>query len=629
MALATKIFENINSITVNYLIFAMLSVRKDIVVKNENFANFPHIFLLGVNMIFFGSASFLGGLQAGFETFIFSVVFMFSGFICLTLCMAEMIGLFPFSGGAYGFVRVTLGSYFGHLVGCLESFGNILMVAVTIFSFATSITNATQWHANFEPCYWLLFFITVLIILNEGNYFWNFNTVLGLVIILLSLMYLVSFIHSDFKSYALEKPKYDNNRSKSCQEIELFFRYFPNIAWYFTSIETITLTSRDAIDPKTTVPNAMITIIIYMFVWEILAIFAAVSQFPGSNGLNSAYYILSPGFTATYDIPERFANIYMIIANYASAFGLTFAFGRQICAMSESRLLPNILSKMTKSNSPYIAIIFGSSVSLVILLLLKYFPTNSIRASGMKRRKSRDKVWKYFHFWDTTSNTSNSGIGTKYQPSKKMKIDVEDPEIDEPQILNSQSYGGLVNGNNKLTNSGKITEESSKSALTNDGELSMYNNFENMIPLNSSDTQLTEFNDLEFIVNHLRRPTIDFSHSFKWVNTILNLSQSDKFTITGSYHNKNHSNSSEELLNVDKVNNMNDESIQSNSLVSLSIHPNQTIRLNLFPFRPTRNSIKVVPVLEEQMMDDQNQFIIGNDDVTQNGQESRYFVEDV
>jgi amino acid transporter len=62
-----------------------------------------------------------------------------------------MISILPFSGGTYGFARVTVGPYFGFLVGCFESFGNILysvigMIELGIILFILLVLKPNIFH---------------------------------------------------------------------------------------------------------------------------------------------------------------------------------------------------------------------------------------------------------------------------------------------------------------------------------------------------------------------------------------------------------------------------------------------------------------------------------------------------
>lgn len=81
------------------------------------------------------------------------------GYICLSLWFAESTSILPFSGGAFGFVGVTLGSYMGYIVAVCESFEYILYVSAFNFSLLGLIVIALfNMSDRYSPLLWLLFY---------------------------------------------------------------------------------------------------------------------------------------------------------------------------------------------------------------------------------------------------------------------------------------------------------------------------------------------------------------------------------------------------------------------------------------------------------------------------------------
>ena len=79
-------------------------------------------------LLFLGFAMMMGnrtaawnsGLTYGYPSYVLNLLFAGAGYLCFCLCAGEMSSALPFSGGAYGFVRASLGPYFGFLVACCE-----------------------------------------------------------------------------------------------------------------------------------------------------------------------------------------------------------------------------------------------------------------------------------------------------------------------------------------------------------------------------------------------------------------------------------------------------------------------------------------------------------------------------
>ena len=82
---------------------------------------------------------------------------------------------------------------------------------------------------------------------------------------------------------------------------------------------------------------------------------------------NSLIYNLDPS--------GKMALAFAIPATYATAFGFIFAYGKLICSLSLSKLLPIELSHMTQRNSqPYAAMIAGSCIGYGLCMLAYYDP---------------------------------------------------------------------------------------------------------------------------------------------------------------------------------------------------------------------------------------------------------------
>lgn len=76
--------------------------------KQQRSATFWDIFSLGIVLTIGGiHITWNRVLGSGLAEIISAFVFISVGFACLILCSSEMTGLLPFSGGSYGFARVS------------------------------------------------------------------------------------------------------------------------------------------------------------------------------------------------------------------------------------------------------------------------------------------------------------------------------------------------------------------------------------------------------------------------------------------------------------------------------------------------------------------------------------------
>eukprot|EP01038_Epipyxis_sp_PR26KG_P012912 gene12912-17303_t len=225
----------------------IMSETKTIVRANGE-AKIYHVYSLGIIVAAAGGLSYWSGLIAGVWTFLFSFLFISSGYICLSLCLAEMTSMFPFSGGAYGFARVTQGTYLGYMIGCVESFEFIINTAVSIIIVAQLITVVSELSIEYEPIYWIFILISVpgLQILG-GKTFWNVVTIFCGLTILSLILYLASYANYDFQNYA-EKASYTETAKTATFESNLyqFILYFPFAAWFYVGFDCLPLACCEA-----------------------------------------------------------------------------------------------------------------------------------------------------------------------------------------------------------------------------------------------------------------------------------------------------------------------------------------------------------------------------------------------
>lgn len=197
--------------------------------------------MLGVGIAIGGFFSFWNeGLHLGYCFFFFCVLLMGLGFICSTCCLAEMTSTLSFTGGMYGFARLTLGPYLGFVVGCCEILQNILRASCFMFCFAMHFCVALNISLDYEPIFWLLFLaVTILSNIAGGPWFWKFSSTVGVLAVLVILFFLVATAPStDFKNEAMKK-------GEETPSVDTFLRFFPYSTWFFVGMEMIPVMSSD------------------------------------------------------------------------------------------------------------------------------------------------------------------------------------------------------------------------------------------------------------------------------------------------------------------------------------------------------------------------------------------------
>ncbi|RYY68014.1 APC family permease, partial [archaeon] len=77
------------------------------------------------------------GMGMGAYEYLLCTLLLFIIYMCMALCMAEMYSVLSFSGGLYGFVRVTQGPFTGCMVGYTQLLQNTLYMVICIYTMGT------------------------------------------------------------------------------------------------------------------------------------------------------------------------------------------------------------------------------------------------------------------------------------------------------------------------------------------------------------------------------------------------------------------------------------------------------------------------------------------------------------
>lgn len=120
------------------------------------------------------------------------------------------------------------------------------------------------------------------------------------------------------------------------------------------------------------VPRAIVAAMVTLIILAFLIMVTSAANAPGIIDLAAVAFPLNAGYSTAFKISDRMATILSIPGVFISTYSLMYAYGRQICAMSRSKLLPTFLSWTTRDNVPYMALICGCLLGYCILLGLYY-----------------------------------------------------------------------------------------------------------------------------------------------------------------------------------------------------------------------------------------------------------------
>lgn len=129
------------------------------------------------------------------------------------------------------------------MIGAMESFADIMYVAIAIVAIGQSITFTFNGDSRWEPIYWLFIYLLSLALLIFGDRsFFTWTTGLGLISMVLVILYLVASSDTmDFELF-VEKEQTDDRIYTGMLN---FVALLPVSSWFFVGLDTLPLTCGD------------------------------------------------------------------------------------------------------------------------------------------------------------------------------------------------------------------------------------------------------------------------------------------------------------------------------------------------------------------------------------------------
>lgn len=367
--------QSYDSVSADY--FARRGLRR--------YAGVASLWALGVGAVISGHYSGwnLGLLAGGWGGLALATVVIAAMYLGLVFCIAEMGAALPHTGGAYSFARASLGPWGGFITGLCENVEYVLTPAVVMSFLATYLAAVFETPAAWLPAYWVGGYV-VFVALNVFGVELSFRVTV--IVTLAALACLAVFWVSalpvaEFSRYALnigvgldggavELPQ--GNGPWLPLGLEGAFRALPFAVWLFLAIEQLPLAAEESTDPSRDMPRGIIAGLATLFVSAGLILWLNPSVAPGAFKLAVSGEPLLDGFRATFG--EGLAKLLTLVACVgliASFHTILFAKGRQIYSLSRAGYFPRFLSiTHARHKTPYVALIAGSALALVIMFVL-------------------------------------------------------------------------------------------------------------------------------------------------------------------------------------------------------------------------------------------------------------------
>jgi amino acid transporter len=296
-------------------------------------------------------------------------------YVLLSLTFAEMSSAVPFAGGSFGYVRCTLGPFWGYLVGASELLENFVFVCACVRSMGISSTIAWEVQTNFDarPKTFPVFY-TALFLVNSigGTFYWRSVMFFGLYAIGIVMMFLIiSYRDYDLNHYAFYK------MDEFEGEPRLFLRRLHYLMGAYMGLQIMPLLSERIIDVRKNLPIALVTCTTITFVTEMLIVVAASGVNPGmSSKMFKTRCPMCFSMLENMDLDIKHGNLISMFLMWTLAMGYFYSCGHQMHAMAMSGLLPSVLRKTWgPNNQPVLCFLISAVMQCAACVWMYYkFP---------------------------------------------------------------------------------------------------------------------------------------------------------------------------------------------------------------------------------------------------------------
>jgi len=284
--------------------------------------------------------------------------------------MGEILCALPFNGGAFGVVRCTIGLFPGYLVGFVETAYYITLGCFLAVSLSNFLSDVLSIDEKYAPLLWIAFYAIscAINIQHKSPYlFWRFINIMCTVCLCLVLMYF-------FGSLTILKPSLSRKNELIVARSFSAFQYLPQASWFFVGIESLPLACNTASLTRKTIAVGSVICVVALFLTNFAVLCVTFFIVENPAGLASQQFPLNEGYILVLGLTSPQASFLAFPSLLAGIVGLTFSHGKLICALAESRLLPQFFAKKTAANSPYTATLVGCLIGHCICWSLYFFP---------------------------------------------------------------------------------------------------------------------------------------------------------------------------------------------------------------------------------------------------------------
>jgi ethanolamine permease len=291
--------------------------------------------------------------------------------ICLSL--AELSSVIPTAGGGYGFARRAMGPWGGFLTGTAITLEFVLAPAA-VAMFIGSYVDAL-WGVDGPVVYLACYLVFI------GVHLYGVGQVLKLMFAIagLACLALVVFLfgmapHFDAANLFSVEPTDAAGASSFLPYGYMgIWSALPFAIWFFLAVEGVPLAAEEARNPARDVPRGLIgAVSILVLLAAAVLVFSAGGA--GVKPLQAAGDPLlaaleSPSAYGRPTLLSGFVNVVGLAGLVSSFFCITFAYSRQVFALSRAGYLPKGLSVTSKRKVPFLALVVPGALGFALSLI--------------------------------------------------------------------------------------------------------------------------------------------------------------------------------------------------------------------------------------------------------------------
>eukprot|EP01033_Poteriospumella_lacustris_P003033 gene3033-biopygen1383 len=301
---------------------------------------FIHIYLLGLALILSGPVGdWNSALEFGVWSYFLGFMLFSFAYLTLVLCLAELTSIVAFASGAYGYVRCSVGPFYGYMVACCELLENSFVTITCVFSVSSAMTVATGLSRDFEPLWMLLCYVLLFAVQSQGGwYFWMSMCFFGATTATLMILYSMSVLTTENLSRInLTNDPYE----KFVGGGPGFFQSFYLPMWLYIGSEAITISGKNMDNGPDVIPQALIVTVITAFFINVWVIFSTVIEFTNNGWFQHVHdaFPLSLALHHNLAIPYSVGAALTLAPNFSSGLGFLYASMHLVQAMSLSGLV--------------------------------------------------------------------------------------------------------------------------------------------------------------------------------------------------------------------------------------------------------------------------------------------------